>query len=232
MRQLQAECVSEVTVKRVEVARALDDGGRAGGTLPPEKAQLRISGGWAKRLHQDQQMLQKRQKFLQKLQAQGQLPPPKFRPKTKAKTPAKPSAMSTPASKAKAKATARLAPAEPQPGSRQQATRRKDGRKGPMREPARGVWKEAEPSPPWAASVKLSSSGTQAPLRRILEQQMQQQRLQVFLECCLASGQVALAHHMLISHHSRPHKRQLLTLAMYNTVMLGWARKVRAPWGR
>ncbi|KAM6168686.1 DNA-directed RNA polymerase, mitochondrial [Erethizon dorsatum] len=359
VRQLQAESVSEVTVKRVEMARDPADSGRAGGTPPPVKAQLKISGGWARRLDQDQQVLQKRQKLLQeKLQVEGHFPSPKFRPKVKAKAkgkakpmatarpPAKPAATSTttaasmtmaspmamakpvatstaapkaklvatftaapeaklvatstaapkaklaatstaaPKAEAKpvatAKATAKAKPAamsiaapktkptatstaapnaqakptatststatakdkpvatstaapkakhaamaklpltEPQLVSKQQASK-KHRRKEPVKELVQGSWEKWEP---WVASLELSSSSrTRAPLKLNLEQQAQQQRLQVFLECCLASGQVALAHHMLVSHLARPHKQWLLTQAMYNTVMLGWAHK-------
>ncbi|XP_005406090.1 PREDICTED: DNA-directed RNA polymerase, mitochondrial [Chinchilla lanigera] len=383
VRQLQAESVSEVTVKRVEVARVPADSGRAGGTPPPVKSQLKISRGWAKRLDQDQQVLQKRQKLLQeKLQVHGQFPIPKFKPKVKAKSKGKakpmatdkpptktvatataksaatatatsmtmaspmatakpttrstaapkanpkptaapkanpkptststaapkanpkPTATSTAASKANPKptatstaapkanpkptspaapkanpkptatsmaaskanpkptATSTAAPkpnpeatsvaaskaqakpsatstatpkakhvamakpplAEPQLVSKQQASK-KHRRKGPAPELVQGTWEEWVPSQPWAASLKPSSSSAQALPKLTLEQQAQQQRLQVFLECCLASGQVALAHHMLVSHLAELHKQYLLTQAMYNTVMLGWARQ-------
>ncbi|XP_023572671.1 DNA-directed RNA polymerase, mitochondrial [Octodon degus] len=338
VRQLQAESVSEVTVKRVEVARVPADGGRAGGILPPTKAQPKVSGGWARKLDQDQQVLQRRQKLLQeKLQVHGQFPAPKYKPKFKFKakakgkakpmatdkpstkpvatstattkpmaivkpmatdkpstkpvatatatsitlaapmvtrstavpssnpkpkaipmtapktvatstaTPkaqaksttmstaeptvtsmavpkAKPEAMSTATPKAKHVALAQPSLAERQLVSKQQASK-KYRRKGAATETEQDTWEEWVPSQPWATSQKLSGCDTRAPLKLNLEQQAQQQRLQVFLECCLASGHVALAHHMLVSHLARPHKQCLLTQAMYNTVMLGWARK-------
>lgn len=54
-----------------------------------------------------------------------------------------------------------------------------------------------------------------------------QQKLRTFFECCVCTGQLPLAHHMLVTHHNSQDKQQVLTLDMYNTVMLGWARKVR-----
>ncbi|XP_052603218.1 DNA-directed RNA polymerase, mitochondrial isoform X3 [Peromyscus californicus insignis] len=52
-----------------------------------------------------------------------------------------------------------------------------------------------------------------------------QQRFLAFFECCACTGNMALAHHVLVTHHSKYDKQQLLTLDMYNTVMLGWARQ-------
>lgn len=52
-----------------------------------------------------------------------------------------------------------------------------------------------------------------------------QQKLLAFFECCVCTGQLPLAHHMLVTHHNNQDKQQVLTLDMYNTVMLGWARK-------
>lgn len=46
-----------------------------------------------------------------------------------------------------------------------------------------------------------------------------------------AHGPPALAHHVLVAQHSRAPQQQLLTLPMYNIVMLGWACQVRG-WGR
>lgn len=54
-----------------------------------------------------------------------------------------------------------------------------------------------------------------------------QQKLRTFFECCVCTGQLPLAHHMLVTHHSNQDKQQVLTLDMYNMVLLGWARKVR-----
>ncbi|XP_021060015.1 DNA-directed RNA polymerase, mitochondrial [Mus pahari] len=52
-----------------------------------------------------------------------------------------------------------------------------------------------------------------------------QQKFLAFFECCVCTNQVPLAHHVLVTHHNNRDKQQVLTLHMYNTVMLGWARK-------
>lgn len=52
-----------------------------------------------------------------------------------------------------------------------------------------------------------------------------QQKLRTFFECCVCTGQLPLAHHMLVTHHNNQDKQQVLTLDMYNMVLLGWARK-------
>ncbi|CAH6779348.1 Polrmt [Phodopus roborovskii] len=52
-----------------------------------------------------------------------------------------------------------------------------------------------------------------------------QQKFMDFFECCICTDNVPLAHHVLIIQHNKCDKQQLLTLDMYNTVMLGWARK-------
>ncbi|XP_059107892.1 DNA-directed RNA polymerase, mitochondrial isoform X2 [Peromyscus eremicus] len=52
-----------------------------------------------------------------------------------------------------------------------------------------------------------------------------QQKFLAFFECCACTSNMALAHHVLVTHHNKCDKQQLLTLDMYNTVMLGWARQ-------
>uniref|UniRef100_A0A8C8VV53 DNA-directed RNA polymerase n=1 Tax=Peromyscus maniculatus bairdii TaxID=230844 RepID=A0A8C8VV53_PERMB len=52
-----------------------------------------------------------------------------------------------------------------------------------------------------------------------------QQKFLAFFECCACTSNMALAHHVLITQHSKCDKQPLLTLDMYNTVMLGWARQ-------
>ncbi|KAM4887990.1 DNA-directed RNA polymerase, mitochondrial isoform 2-T2 [Thomomys bottae] len=52
-----------------------------------------------------------------------------------------------------------------------------------------------------------------------------QQNLLAFLQCCVYSDQVPLAHHVLVNQYSMSRKRELITLAMYNVVMQGWARE-------
>ncbi|XP_028714374.1 DNA-directed RNA polymerase, mitochondrial isoform X2 [Peromyscus leucopus] len=51
-----------------------------------------------------------------------------------------------------------------------------------------------------------------------------QQKFLAFFECCACTSNMALAHHVLVTQH-KCDKQPLLTLDMYNTVMLGWARQ-------
>ncbi|GAB1295302.1 DNA-directed RNA polymerase, mitochondrial [Apodemus speciosus] len=81
-----------------------------------------------------------------------------------------------------------------------------------------------------AALAKLSSreAGTLSRTKaKAVESQVLvlQQKFQAFFECCVCSGQVPLAHHVLVTHHNSQDKQRVLTLDMYNTVMLGWARE-------
>lgn len=83
-----------------------------------------------------------------------------------------------------------------------------------------------------AALVKLTSheAGTLTRKKaKAVETQILvlQQKFLAFFECCVCTGQLPLAHHVLVTHHNNRDKQQVLTLDMYNTVMLGWARKVR-----
>lgn len=83
-----------------------------------------------------------------------------------------------------------------------------------------------------AALGRLSSREAEALARKkakVVEAQILvlQQKLLAFFECCVCTSQVPLAHHVLVTHHNNGDKQQVLTLHMYNTVMLGWARKVR-----
>ncbi|KFO28925.1 DNA-directed RNA polymerase, mitochondrial isoform X2 [Fukomys damarensis] len=222
VRQLQAESVSEVTVKRVEVTRIPADSGRAGGTPPPAKAELRIGGSWARKLDQDQQMLQKRQKLVrEKLQAKGRFLAPEFKlkAKAKAKSPTKPSAMSMAAPKARSAATAKLPLSESQLVSKQPANRN-DRTEEPAEEPV-----DWGPAQPCEAPLNLNRSEMQHSLKLSLEQQTRQRRLEAFLDCCLATEHMALASRVLTKQYSSPTKQGLITQAMCNTVMLGWARK-------
>jgi DNA-directed RNA polymerase len=95
-----------------------------------------------------------------------------------------------------------------------------------------------------AALGRLSSREAEALARKkakAVEAQILvlQQKFLAFFECCVCTGQVPLAHHVLVTHHNNGDRQQVLTLHMYNTVMLGWARKVRPgpraasfPWGK
>ncbi|XP_052021283.1 DNA-directed RNA polymerase, mitochondrial isoform X2 [Apodemus sylvaticus] len=81
-----------------------------------------------------------------------------------------------------------------------------------------------------AAMAKLSSreAGTLSRTKaKAVETQtlVLQQKFQTFFECCVCTGQVPLAHHVLVTHHNNRDKQRVLTLDMYNTVMLGWARE-------
>uniref|UniRef100_A0A4W2EUX7 DNA-directed RNA polymerase n=1 Tax=Bos indicus x Bos taurus TaxID=30522 RepID=A0A4W2EUX7_BOBOX len=81
-------------------------------------------------------------------------------------------------------------------------------------------WERKRPQSPWEeqlarllqeAPKKLSREADEGSESRL---EGQRQKLLAFLECCLLTGHLPLAHHVL-----------LLTLPMYNTVMLGWARQ-------
>ncbi|KAF7475414.1 DNA-directed RNA polymerase mitochondrial [Marmota monax] len=189
VRQLQAESVSEVSVKRVEVA-PLSKGERQ----PPRKVQVQPCGRWAEKLNKEQKAMQKRQQRLQvKLQAQAQQLVDRLRP--------------------------RPLRVEPRLTSGQLSSfLQHKAQESPWEEQLAQVLQEAP--------QKLLHK-KQAPLDKEGGAQLsgQQQKLLAFLECCLVSGHLPLAHHVLVTHHSRPRMQKLLTLPMYNTVMLGWARK-------
>nr|XP_044991020.1 DNA-directed RNA polymerase, mitochondrial isoform X2 [Jaculus jaculus] len=103
-----------------------------------------------------------------------------------------------------------------------------------LQEPHRNAWEELLARALQEVPQKLSCEGAlevhtpaQAGELDELESELWtlQQKLLFFFKGCLASGHLPLAHHVLVSHHSRPRKQLQLTLAMYNTVMLGWARQ-------
>ncbi|XP_047394053.1 DNA-directed RNA polymerase, mitochondrial [Sciurus carolinensis] len=192
VRQLQAEGESEVSVKRVEVARLSE-----GECQLPRKMEGQLCGRWAEKLAKEKRTMQKRKQRLQvKLQARAQQLDHKLQPRP-----------------------LRL---EPQLASGQLSSflRRKA---------------EESPESPWEEQLARVLQETpqkrlhkkQVPSDREAEAQLsgQQQKLLAFLECSLVSGHLPLAHHVLVSYHSRPRMRKLLTIPMYNTVMLGWARK-------
>lgn len=92
-------------------------------------------------------------------------------------------------------------------------------------------WERKRPQSPWEeqlarllqeAPKKLSREADEGSESRL---EGQRQKLLAFLECCLLTGHLPLAHHVLVAQHSRAPQQQLLTLPMYNTVMLGWARQ-------
>lgn len=190
MRQLQAETVSEVMVKPVEVAR-LPLSGEA-------QARPGSCSRWASKLDQEKQTLQKRRQRLEvKLQVQAQQRAQELQP--------------------------RQLRVEPRLLSPQLASRLPRGPRGPPESP----WEEPLAQALRAAPQKLDREPTRTPYVS-----GHQQRLLSFLQCCVVTEQLPLAHHVLVSYHSKPRRQQLLTLPMYNTVLLGWARKVGTEWER
>ncbi|XP_053437582.1 DNA-directed RNA polymerase, mitochondrial isoform X1 [Nycticebus coucang] len=202
VRQLQAESVSEVTVNRVDVAQLPEN---SGSFQPPRKAQVGAkgaapgsSGRWAEKLDKEKQTLQKRKQRLEvKLQKRAQKLAQKLKPK--------PLRM------------------EPRLLSGQLADCLYHWVRGTPESP----WEEQLAQALKEAPQKLSLEEKQALEDKEVEVQLtlQQQKLLAFFECCLLTGHLPLAHHVLVDHHGRPNKQQLLTLAMYNTIMLGWARQ-------
>eukprot|EP00071_Canis_lupus_P029469 XP_022263026.1 DNA-directed RNA polymerase, mitochondrial isoform X1 [Canis lupus familiaris] len=192
VRQLQAECVSEVTVKRVGVARL-----RAPGKTQrrAEGAAGRTSGRWAQKLDEEKWTLQKRKQRLD-VKLQGHAQPEACE-----------RALRVLPRLLDARLACHLELGEPrEPHSRWEEKLARLLHKTP-REPSR----KAEQAPQAGAA-----------LARL---EVQQHRLLAFLDCCLRTGHLPLAHHVLVTHHSRARQQQQLTLAMYNVVLLGWARK-------
>ncbi|XP_054548973.1 DNA-directed RNA polymerase, mitochondrial isoform X2 [Talpa occidentalis] len=192
VRQLQAECVSEMTVKRVDVA-----GLQEGGILQPSRktqmgardAAQGLSGRWAQKLEREKQK-QLKNKF--KDQALMLIPGLRL----------------------------------------QMKPRLQDKRLSNCLQ----RWVSETPSSPWEEQLtqllqdaprKLSQEAEEDPadMAVLARLESQQHRLQSFFECCLLSDHLPLAHHVLAAQHSKVRHPRLLTLAMYNTVMLGWARK-------
>lgn len=200
MRQLQAECVSEVTVKRVGLARCSE----AGGFQPSRKvlevapgSAPRLSRPWVDRLQKDKQIMQRRQQRLE-----AKLPKLQVR---------------------YLKAFKRPLRLEPQLLDEHLATCLQSQELGPPGSP----WEDLLARLLQEVPGRLGRQAEEARLRAISAQlRSQQQRILAFLECCLLTGHLPLAHHVLVTYHSRPQQQLQLTLAMYNTVMLGWARKV------
>ncbi|XP_021497542.1 LOW QUALITY PROTEIN: DNA-directed RNA polymerase, mitochondrial [Meriones unguiculatus] len=82
----------------------------------------------------------------------------------------------------------------------------------------------------WAALRKFGSHPAEPKAwmkSKVMEPQILilQQKLLTFFKCCACTGHLPLAYHVLASHHAHRDKRLLLTLDMYNAVMLAWARK-------
>ncbi|KAM7140978.1 DNA-directed RNA polymerase, mitochondrial [Molossus nigricans] len=198
VRQLQGDNVSEVTAKLVDVARFP----KAGGSQPPRKAQagnesanLRLSGRWAQKLDKEKLEMQKRK---QQLEAKLQ-------------------------QRAERRVRKQQLRVEPQLLSGHLADRLQ-------------CWEHSTPRSPW--KEQLAQLLQEAPRRLSREEEHglvdrasrlrcegQQQKLLAFLECCVLVDQLPLAHHVLVMQHSKSRQQRMLTLPMYNIVLLGWARK-------
>ncbi|XP_049732012.1 DNA-directed RNA polymerase, mitochondrial isoform X1 [Elephas maximus indicus] len=200
VRQLQAESVSEVTVKRVDVTRIPEGSGGSFQSSRKAKAGAapELRGRWAEKLDKEKWIMQKRKQQLevklkahmQKLPRERQLRPLRVEPRL-------------------------------QNGQLAGCLQR---------------WARGSPDSPWEKQLaqalqetprKLSREEAQALANREAKAQLsgQQQKLLAFLKCCLLTDHVPLAHHVLVTQHGNFRRRRQLTLAMYNTVMLGWARK-------
>ena len=203
MRQLQAEGVAEVTVKRVAKRVAVARAPEAGGAQPPRQAQAGAEGAapmlrsrWAQKLDDDQRLMERRkqrlegklQKHVEKVAWQKQLR------------------------------------SEPRLLSRKLASQLQHWEQGAPRSP----WEEQLAQLLQEAPQGRSGEAAAAPADRGPESRLegQRQRLLSFFECCLLTGNLPLAHHVLVTHHSKSQQQRLLTLSMYNMVMLGWARQV------
>uniref|UniRef100_A0A8C8WSX5 DNA-directed RNA polymerase n=1 Tax=Panthera leo TaxID=9689 RepID=A0A8C8WSX5_PANLE len=198
LRQLQAARVSEVTVRRPRPARLPD----AGGFQPRRKAQKGgegtapgLGGHWAQKLDQEKWAMQRRK---QRLQAKLQVRAQQLACEHRLRM--VPQLLSAPL----AERLLRWEQETPRSPWEEQLARL-------LREAPRRLSCEAE---------RAHEAGG-APARL----ETQQQRLLAFLECCLLSGHLPLAHHVLVTCHGKWRQRRVLTLAAYNTVMLGWARK-------
>nr|XP_055103595.1 DNA-directed RNA polymerase, mitochondrial-like isoform X14 [Symphalangus syndactylus] len=205
VRQLQAESVSEVVVNRVDVARLPECGSGDGSHQPPRKVQTGTKdatpvpcGRWAKRLEKDKWTQQMR---MQRLEAKLQMP----------------------VQRGEFKVLTKRLRVEPQLLSKHLARCLEhcthQAPKSPWEEQLAQVLQEAPPKPSPNVEQAPSAQRTQAQLSS------QQQRLLAFFKCCLLTDHLPLAHHLLVTHHGHRQKQKLLTLDMYNTVMLGWARQ-------
>ncbi|XP_075400141.1 DNA-directed RNA polymerase, mitochondrial [Tenrec ecaudatus] len=201
VRQLQSEFVSEVTVKTVDMAR-FPGGGGSGGVQLALKAEAaagpEFCSRWAKKLDKDKRIMQKRKKQLEvKMQVTAQK-----------------------------QARARMPKAlrvEPRLQSLQLASRLHQWARGGPASP----WEEQLEQVLREAPRKLGQEKAQGTADKGPENQLsgQQQKLLTFLEGCLLTDHLPLAHHVLVTQHGNFRRRRSLTLSMYNTVMLGWARK-------
>uniref|UniRef100_A0A2K6TCW0 DNA-directed RNA polymerase n=1 Tax=Saimiri boliviensis boliviensis TaxID=39432 RepID=A0A2K6TCW0_SAIBB len=204
VRQLQAESVSEVTVNRVDVARLPEHGSGDGGRQPPTKVQTGAEGGspvhfvhWAKKLDKDKHMRETcRQRLEKQLQKQAQ--------------------------NLSFSSDLKRLHVEPQLLNKQLTT----CLQGCVQEVPENPWEEQlawvlQEAPRKLILDKKEGQGQQLNVRLT----NRQQKILAFLKCCLLTGQESLAHHLVVTYHGKGKSQNLLTLDMYNTVMLGWARK-------
>ncbi|KAG8519208.1 DNA-directed RNA polymerase, mitochondrial, partial [Galemys pyrenaicus] len=195
VRQLQAECVSEKTVKRVDVARLPEGSVLQASRKTPlgaGAAAQGLNGRWARKLDREKQNHEKQMSSRLQGQAMPLLPGLHLRMKPRLQD------------KKLSNCLQRWVSEGPgSPWEEQLAQLLQDA--------PRKLSQEAEEDPADAAVLARLES--------------QQHRLLSFFECCLLSGHLPLAHHVLAVQHGKSRHPRLLTLAMYNTVMLGWARQ-------
>ncbi|XP_033051236.1 DNA-directed RNA polymerase, mitochondrial isoform X1 [Trachypithecus francoisi] len=196
VRQLQAESVSEVVVNRVDVARLPECGSGDGGLQPPRKVQTGAKGASPVPCSGWAQRLEK-EKRVQRMHIQ----------QLKAN-------LQMQVQSGEFKVLPKHLQVKPRLLSKQLAT---------FLAP-KSSWEEQLPRVLQEAPRKLSLDVGRAPSTQA-QLSGQQQKLLAFFKCCLLTDHLPLAHHLLVTHHSQRQKQKLLTLDMYNTVMLGWARQ-------
>ncbi|XP_037850272.1 DNA-directed RNA polymerase, mitochondrial [Chlorocebus sabaeus] len=198
VRQLQAESVSEVVVNRVDVARLPERGSGDGGLQPPRKVQ-RGAKGASPVPHSGWAETLEKDKRIQRMCMQQLEENLQVQVQSQSK---------------EFKVLPKRLQVEPRLLSKQLAV---------FLAPE-SSWKEQLPRVLQEAPRKLSLDVGRAPSTQA-QLSGQQQKLLAFFKCCLLTDHLPLAHHLLVTHHSQRQKQKLLTLDMYNTVMLGWARQ-------
>ncbi|XP_077834826.1 DNA-directed RNA polymerase, mitochondrial isoform X20 [Macaca mulatta] len=198
VRQLQAESVSEVVVNRVDVARLPERGSGDGGPQPPRKVQRGATGASPVPRSGWAQRLEK-DKRIQRMHMQQLEVNLQMQVQSQSE---------------ELKVWPKHLQVEPRLLSKQLAV---------FLAPE-SSWEEQLPRVLQEAPRKLRLTVGRAPSTQA-QLSGQQQKLLAFFKCCLLTNHLPLAHHLLVTHHSQQRKQKLLTLDMYNTVMLGWARQ-------
>uniref|UniRef100_A0A2K5ZF09 DNA-directed RNA polymerase n=1 Tax=Mandrillus leucophaeus TaxID=9568 RepID=A0A2K5ZF09_MANLE len=198
VRQLQAESVSEVVVNRVDVARLPERGSGDGGPQPPRKVQREAKGASPVPRSGWAQRLEK-DKRIRRMHMQQLEVNLQMRVQSQSK---------------ELKVRPKHLQVEPRLLSKQLAV---------FLAPE-SSWEEQLPRVLQEAPRKLSLDVGRAPPTQA-QLSGQQQKLLAFFKCCLLTDHLPLAHHLLVTHHRQQQKQKWLTLDMYNTVMLGWARQ-------